>query len=100
MRSMIPLDREAKLMLLQVLKRGGWTAEDIAKLPNSKDVMNRQTDAEMAEELDKLGRMQEAVTIDESKAKELAKAGLLDFDGKHYCLTAWARKARADRYTE
>lgn len=100
MSSMIPLDRDAKLMLLQVLKRGGWTLEDVEKLPNNKDVTRVQTKAELLADLERYGRIEDAVTIDASKAKELAKAGLLDFNGKHYILTEWARNVRAGKATE
>lgn len=94
MSKIIPIDRETKLMLLQVLKRGGWTAEDVEKLPSYREVIG-ESKAEILAQLERMHKISEEVTIDESKAKELAKAGLLDFTGKNRILTEWAREVRA-----
>lgn len=75
------LDRSGKLLLLQILQRGYYTADDLDQLqPPSKDYSTIEK-AELVKEYDHILKACEQVLISEDKAKELAKLGVLEYDG-------------------
>lgn len=84
---MIPIDRECKITLLKVLRRGGWEVEDFAHIPSQDERFKNVSKEDLERELNELQRKMGVVSISEDKARELTKMGLLAFDGKQYDLT-------------
>lgn len=77
----IPLNRDSKLLLLQILQRGCYTAAELEQLaPPSKEYSTMEK-AELLKEYENTLRACEQVIISEDKAKELAKLGVLEYDG-------------------